>query len=37
MATGRQGVAPTDEDVIRQLLVEIRLLEGSLRIIQSRY
>jgi len=37
MATRREQVTPTDDEVIRQLLVEIRLLEGSARVIQSRY
>jgi len=37
MAAGREQVAPTEDEVIRQLLVEIRLLEGSVRIIQSRH
>jgi len=37
MAAGKEQVAPTEDEVIRQLLVEIRLLEGSVRIIQSRH
>jgi len=37
VAAKKEQVTPTEDEVIRQLLVEIRLLEGSARIIQSRY
>lgn len=37
MAAKREQAASTEDEAIRQLLVEIRLLEGSARIVQSRY
>lgn len=36
MSAGSRGRQPDEEETIRQLLVEIRLLEGSIRIYQSR-
>jgi len=37
MAAKREQTTSTEDEAIRQFLVEIRLLEGSARIIQSRY